>query len=102
MVSQDGNTWYELAGSDYYERTTQHNISMTYTNPDTTFKSAVDIPWTDSTGASGTVKANTYHSQAYYPDPLNYGETNKGTGENKSYTDGSMTVSGTRGSWLPL
>lgn len=44
MVSQDGNTWYELAGSDYYERTTQHNISMTYTNPDTTFKSAVDIP----------------------------------------------------------
>ena len=96
MVSQDGNTWYELAGSDYYERTTQHNISMTYTNPDTTFKSAVDIPWTDSTGASGTVKANTYHSQAYYPDPLNYGETNKGTGENKTYTDGSMTVSGTR------
>ena len=69
---------------------------MTYTNPDTTFKSAVDIPWTDSTGASGTVKANTYHSQAYYPDPLNYGETNKGTGENKTYTDGSMTVSGTR------
>ncbi len=96
MVSQDGSTWYELAGSDYYERSTQHNISLTYKNPDNTFQSAVDIPWTDSTGASGAVKANSYHSQSYYPDPLTYGELNKGIGENTTYTADSMTVTGTR------
>ena len=96
MVSQDGSTWYELAGSDYYERDTQHNISMTYTNPDTTFTSSVDIPWTDTTGRTGSVKSNTYHVHSYYPDPLTYEDLNKGIGENTTYTEKSMTVSGSR------
>lgn len=30
-VSQDGNTWYELAGSRYYNSETMHNASITYT-----------------------------------------------------------------------
>ena len=48
MKDENGNglpddTWYELAGSDYFFSTTKYNYEVTYVNPN----DAVDIPWTD-------------------------------------------------------
>lgn len=59
------DTWYELAGSDYFFSSTIKNYQITYTNPNQT--TATDVPWTDNFGQSGFVFANSYHTQAYYP-----------------------------------
>lgn len=61
------DTWYELAGSDYWFSTTQKNYEVTYRNPGGTV--AVDVPWTDNHGESGSVLANAFHKQPYYPQP---------------------------------
>ena len=73
MVSRDANgnglpddAWYELAGSEYNSPKTIHNYRVTYTRPADMTK-AVDVPWTDNTGATGAVHANSYHTQPYYP-----------------------------------
>ena len=70
MKDENGNglpddTWYELAGSDYYFPTTIKNYSITYTNPDS--PSATDVPWVDNQGGTGAVYANSFHLQQYYP-----------------------------------
>lgn len=70
MQDKNGNgladdTWYELAGSDYFFSSTMKNYEVTYTNPGT--ESAVDVPWVDNQGNSGAVLANSYHTQPYYP-----------------------------------
>lgn len=59
------DTWYELAGSDYWFSSTIKNYEVTYTNPGGTV--AADVPWTDNQGNSGSVLANAFHSQPYYP-----------------------------------
>lgn len=64
------DTWYELAGSDYFFSTTTKNYSVTYTNPGGV--SAEDILWTDNQGNSGYVLANVFHTQAYYPLATNF------------------------------
>ncbi len=64
------DTWYELAGCDYFFSTTQKNYEVTYTNPGGT--TATDVPWTDNQSDSGFVFANSFHSQAYYPLPENF------------------------------
>lgn len=71
-VMQDENangladdTWYELAGSDYYFSTTQREYLVSYTNPGG--EEARDVPWSDLSGNSGAIRANSLHSQAYYP-----------------------------------
>lgn len=92
MVSGDGEVWYELAGSMYYDAQTRHQVSVTYTNPDPTFSGAADVPWTDSDGNSGAVKKTSSHTQAYYPNPALYQEYNTGAGANDSYTEESMTL----------
>lgn len=61
------DTWYELAGSDYWFSTTQKNYEVTYQNPGGTI--AVDVPWTDNQGNAGSVLANAFHKQPYYPQP---------------------------------
>lgn len=94
MVSEDGETWYELAGSLYYDANTRHGVSVTYQNPDTTFAGAVDIGWSDSDGNTGVLAKNAYHAQPYYPNPAYYGKYNTGAGKNDSYTAETMTVSG--------
>lgn len=60
------DTWYELAGSDYFFSTSASDYSVTYTNPggDT----ARDVPWTDSYGNHGLLKANSFYTQSYYPN----------------------------------
>ena len=95
MVSEDGENWYELAGSEYYNLNTERNVSITYTNPDKTFKSAVDVPWQTDSGISGYIYKNDYHKQAYYPQSSTYSAYQKGKTANASYTDDSVTFKGT-------
>jgi hypothetical protein len=59
------DTWYELAGSDYWFSTTRRGYRVTYTNPGG--EVASDVPWADSYGGSGIIKANSIHTQPYYP-----------------------------------
>lgn len=86
MVSFDDNlngladdTWYELAGSEYYKPQTIHNYSITYYKPDpnkTPVKDPNDpnvidatyIRWTDNQGNEGYIPHNSFHSQPYYPE----------------------------------
>jgi len=81
-VAQDKNNdgipdkWYEIANSEYFESSTLYNYSVTYQNPDTTFTQALDVPWTDSLGGSGTIDKNGFHNHAYYPNPANYDDVN--------------------------
>jgi len=72
------DSWYELAGSDYFFSTTIKDYEVAYTNPGQEY--AVDIPWIDNQGNSGVVSANASHTQPYYPaadlfpeiDPVSY------------------------------
>jgi len=59
------DTWYQLAGSNYYFSTTLHRYRVTYANPGGTV--ARDVPWSDNLGGTGVVRANSAHSQPYYP-----------------------------------
>lgn len=70
MKDDNGNglpddTWYELAGSDYFFTSTIKGYEVTYTNPNQT--SAANVPWADNYGNSGFVLANSFHNQPYYP-----------------------------------
>jgi hypothetical protein len=87
MVSVDANgdgipndTWYELAGSDYYKDTTIHGYEITYYKPDEDKVMEPDaddknindmtyIRWTsnDSSEPEGYVMRNIWHSQSYWP-----------------------------------
>ncbi len=59
------DTWYQLAGSDYYFSNTVHQYEVTYTNPQG--DEAANVPWNDNLGNSGYVYANDAHDQPYYP-----------------------------------
>lgn len=59
---QPDDTWYEIAGSHYFFPKTIHNYQLTYFKTDTR-----DVNWKDNRGASGTIKANSYNLQEYYP-----------------------------------
>lgn len=59
------DTWYELAGSDYYFSSTIKNYQATYYNPNSSV--ATDVPWIDNYGNSDFIYANSYHTQPYYP-----------------------------------
>lgn len=70
MKDENGNglpddTWYELAGSDYYFQSTVKKYEVTYYNPGDTVTR--DVPWRDNTGREGTIPANGVHIQPYYP-----------------------------------
>ncbi len=56
------DTWYELAGSEYYADSTTHHYCLTYTHTsDTT------ATWTDNIGNTGLIKQNAFHEQDYFP-----------------------------------
>ncbi|MBN2613832.1 MAG: T9SS type A sorting domain-containing protein [Bacteroidales bacterium] len=70
MKDENGNglpddTWYELAGSDYFFSNTIKKYEVTYTNPNQS--SSADVPWADNKGNSGAILANGFHAQPYYP-----------------------------------
>jgi len=67
-VNYNGNpddTWYELAGSDYFFSSTLKDYRVTYENPGG--ETAADVPWHDGLDSSGFVVANDFHLQPYYP-----------------------------------
>jgi len=59
------DTWYELAGSDYYFSSTIKNYQVKYTNPKQ--DTATDVAWIDNLNNQGFVFANVFHDQPYYP-----------------------------------
>lgn len=59
------DTWYELAGSDYWFSSTKQKYRVNYSNPGGS--TAVDVPWEDPWGGQGIIRANSLHTQAYYP-----------------------------------
>jgi len=59
------DTWFLLAGSDYWFSSTIHQYEVTYFNPKTDLAS--DIHWEDNLGNVGVIPANEYHTQPYYP-----------------------------------
>lgn len=95
MVSKDGVTWYELAGSEYYTADAEKNVTITYTNNNPDFSQATEVPWSISGGDSGVMPINSYHTQCYYPNPARFNAYQKGVGKNESYTAESVTFSGT-------
>lgn len=95
MVSQDGVTWYELAGSEHYMASTRHDVTVTYQNTDPAFLGAVDIPWSDSDGESGILPKNDFHSQPYFPNPALYAPHQTGIGSNAGYTASEVSFTGT-------
>ena len=60
-VSEDGNSWYALAGSEHYENTAIWDYTITYTKG-TDGKAY----WTDNYGNSIDYAAKTWPSTAYY------------------------------------
>ncbi|MDF1571953.1 MAG: T9SS type A sorting domain-containing protein [Bacteroidales bacterium] len=70
MNDENGNglpddTWYELAGADHNFSSTVRNYRVTYQNSNT--DTATDVPWTDNLGHTGSITANSFYSQPYYP-----------------------------------
>ena len=83
MVSQDCNgnglpddTWYELAGSEYYKPHTLHGYTLTYYRTpadhvpvpvNASINDAKYIEYRGSDGKVGWVERNVYHLQDYWP-----------------------------------
>jgi hypothetical protein len=70
MKDENGNglpddTWYELAGSDYFFSSTLYNHKVTYQNPGGEI--AKPIPWSDNLGNNGIIEVKSFHTQPYYP-----------------------------------
>jgi len=59
------DTWFELAGSDYFFNTTVKNYSVNFVNPNQSI--ATNVYWSDNHNKNGVIIANTYHKQSYYP-----------------------------------
>lgn len=89
-----GVIWYELAGSEYYNSNTHHEVTVTYENPDADFNRAQEIKWTDSDNRSGTIPVVAEHTQSYYPNPALYDAFQTGIGKNSSYTSQSVNFTG--------
>lgn len=75
-VSQDGATWYALAGSEHYENETNWNYSVTYQKTETNTSTYID-----SLGESGNVC-----SRSPYPLKANYPTVD--------FDENSLTLSG--------
>ena len=70
MKDENGNglpddTWYEIAGSDHFWKSTISDYQVTYQNSG--LNQASNIQWTDNQGASGIIPENSFHQQTYYP-----------------------------------
>lgn len=68
------DTWYELVGSDYFFSTTIKNYAVTYTNPIQSV--AANVLWSNNQGGSGTILANPFHTQPYYPKADSFPQIN--------------------------
>ena len=97
QVSQDGSTWYTLAGSQHYNPDTVWDYEVTYFNPLPDFDPymSINIPWRDNKG-NGDVFLGTagYHPQPCYPVEGNY--LFEGNNANSIYSSEKLTLSGTK------
>lgn len=59
------DTWYELAGSDYFLSSSVRNYMVTYVNPGG--NTVRDVPWSDNLGSSGFIYGIDLYQQMYYP-----------------------------------
>lgn len=59
------DTWYEIAGSDYFRNSTTKNYEITYQNNG--LSKAGKIFWTDNQGGNGFIPESSFHQQPYYP-----------------------------------
>jgi hypothetical protein len=59
------DTWFLLAGSDYWFSSSIHNYEVTWFNPKS--ESAANVRWQDNYGKTGYIFANEFHKQPYYP-----------------------------------
>lgn len=85
QVSKDGTTWYDIAGSMYYTKSTK-GATITYTNPNASEDKGItaaasnkgtlaDVPYAltvNGTTTSGTVTKNTFHNHSWFPLNANY------------------------------
>lgn len=81
MVMKDENhnglpddTWYELAGSDYYLSTTKKNLSMTYYNP--YYNGRHTMYYHCSDGTVGAMRTNQFHNHSYFPGDYAFSSPN--------------------------
>lgn len=95
FVMQDANnngladdTWYELAGSDYYFSSSTNNYEVTYTNPGG--NEANNVFWQDNQGNTDYIYANDFHIQNYYPSNNNFPNID----ENNYTLSGSYIIGG--------
>ena len=89
MKDENGNgipddTWYELAGSEYYFNSSIKNLTMTYYNPK--YDTRYTIPFSTDKDFNGAMRTNSFHQQPYYPDPIDFGIS----ADSASYT-GTLT-----------
>ena len=80
------DTWYELAGSEYFFSNTVKDYQVTYTNPQQDI--ATDVPWEDNQGNTGCVFSNSYYTQEYYPIHDSFPQIN-----NEEYTLSGTSIS---------
>lgn len=85
QVSKDGTTWYDIAGSMYYTKSTK-GATITYTNPNPSEDKGItaaasnkgtlaDVPYAlkvNGTTTSGKVTKNTFHNHSWFPLNANY------------------------------
>lgn len=94
MKDDNGNglpddTWYELAGSDYFFTCSIHDYEVTYTNPNANS----DIPWSDNYSNSGVITALS-DIHPYYPVADSFPEINNNSYSlNGSYIVGAIDLS---------
>ena len=86
QVSKDGTTWYDIAGSKYYDSAvTFKNQTITYTVPTANHTEDVDYELSDiqnnygtpqsidySGSISGTIGTNAFHYHGWFPYNTNY------------------------------
>lgn len=82
QVSQDGSTWYDIAGSMHYDADTVWNASITYTNPAVSEDAGITAPGNNLgtmtavpyvlNGASSSVTTNPFHRHSWWPLNANY------------------------------
>lgn len=81
QVSKDGATWYDIAGSMYYTKSTK-GASITYTNPNPNEDAGITAAGSNLgtlaavnytlNDVAGTVTTNTFHNHSWFPLNANY------------------------------
>lgn len=115
QVSENGTTWYDIAGSFHYDDATKLNYSATYVDPvngGSTGNEAVDkkaVPYyiNGNTSDTAEVATNPFHTHNWFPLAINYiTGLDKSTGTNRltfaEYQSGQNALSYTNTNTLTL